>query len=271
MEEKPQPQPQQSNVADEQPKSSLTKALSPESIVYSKAASFEDAHQLSSYYEKIKNKAMFAVAMIDIRESTTFMLHLEQFESYALTLADFIYFIRKTVISSGGFFDKFTGDGALIFWDVDNFNPSIIKKVVYELVKIQQCFIGEIIPLFRQYAGCMPTKYGLSIGLDCGICLLTDLKSDKSNASYGYPQLNNSINSVTVLGRPVVGAARMVAQAQQHQILINEYIGEYLLRNPNELNEGDCVLRVEIKNKDLRGNQFAYLLCNKEIRGAIGG
>jgi len=105
------------------------------------------------------------------------------------------------------------------------------------------------------------------VGVDYGKCLLSDLKPSKPFDVDGHEVRPQRVtNSVTVLGRPVVGAARMVAAAGPHQILWNEYPGQELYRTRSSLSQDARVRRVTVPNKDLHEElQFAYLFGHKKI------
>jgi class 3 adenylate cyclase len=60
---------------------------------------------------------MFVMAA-DIRESTTLMKESIRFEQFALVMDKFVSSVRRGIRNSGGWFDKFTGDGFLAYWIV---------------------------------------------------------------------------------------------------------------------------------------------------------
>ena len=65
---------------------------------------------------------MFVMAA-DIRESTTLMKEAIRFERFALVMDKFVSSVRLGIRRSGGWFDKFTGDGFLAFWIVQSASP----------------------------------------------------------------------------------------------------------------------------------------------------
>ena len=65
---------------------------------------------------------MFVMAA-DIRESTTLMKEAVRFERFALVMDKFVTSVRRGIRSSGGWFDKFTGDGFLAYWVVQPARP----------------------------------------------------------------------------------------------------------------------------------------------------
>src|SRR5436309_16080414 len=60
---------------------------------------------------------MFVMAA-DIRESTNLMKEAVRFERFALVMDKFVSSVRRGIRRSGGWFDKFTGDGFLAYWIV---------------------------------------------------------------------------------------------------------------------------------------------------------
>jgi hypothetical protein len=60
---------------------------------------------------------MFVMAA-DIRESTNLMKEAVRFERFALVMDKFVTSVRHGIRGSGGWFDKFTGDGFLAYWIV---------------------------------------------------------------------------------------------------------------------------------------------------------
>ena len=65
---------------------------------------------------------MFVMAA-DIRESTTLMKEAIRFERFAIVMDKFVSSVRLGIRRSGGWFDKFTGDGFLAYWIVQSASP----------------------------------------------------------------------------------------------------------------------------------------------------
>ena len=66
---------------------------------------------------------MFVMAA-DIRESTTLMKEAIRFERFAIVADKFVSSVRLGIRRSGGWFDKFTGDGFLAYWIVQSASPN---------------------------------------------------------------------------------------------------------------------------------------------------
>lgn len=217
------------------------------------------------------NHAHAIVVNIDLRSSTTFMLHVENFVGFADTLAGFTTYVKQTCVANNGWFDKFTGDGALFFWTT---NPSLSGKELLGPIKtvlnIQMNFVTRFLPEFRLSAGAVPEGFGLAIGIDWGRCLLSDLKPKETIIVDGVVVGDKPVSmSITPLGRPVVGATRMADSARAHQIILNEQPGELLQRVSRGIKPGLVVRQVKVFNKDMRGYQFGFELTEEALDNAI--
>ena len=90
--------------------------LSDAAVAFGRKLSESEAGPIADRLATKGNVAYALVASPDIRDSTTFMLHVEDFDLYGKALASFTAYVGETVVGAGGWFDKFTGDGALVFW-----------------------------------------------------------------------------------------------------------------------------------------------------------
>jgi len=212
------------------------------------------------------------VVNLDIRSSTTFMLHVEDFPRFADNLAGFATYVKQSCTSKGGWFDKFTGDGAMFFWvsDSDVLVAKQLLAATQVAVNIQMNFIQHFLPIFRLSAGCVPENFGLGIGMDWGRCMLSDLKP---SGTFGVDGVKVGIEPVamatTLLGRAVVGSARLAKYARAHQILLNEQPGEFLDRVARQERGPLIVRQVKAPNEEFGGNQFAFDVTTTEIQAAI--
>ncbi len=199
---------------------------------------------------------------VDIRKSAITLVNVEDFAEYNRVLADFICYVKDTWRSEPGrFFDKFTGDGALCFWVLPEEPPASekdedgkplidhyysiwndrVKKTIKFSIEITCKFMEIFLPSIRKACGLIPKDFGFSTGIDVGQCFLTELRSSKEEeapkdhykARYGpikckdYEEIVVSDN-VTMIGRAVIGAARMTRAANAYEILVNCYPGSEL-------------------------------------------
>ena len=238
------------------------------------------------------NYCEVVVLSVDIRESSIALVNAEDFTEYSRALTDFVCYIKDTWRGAfkesdpkkkGRFFDKFTGDGVLCFWvlpeepskddaDTEDEHEKTLLQYFYDIwnerikqtidfsVEITCKFMENFLPSIRKACGLLPKRFGLSIGVDAGECLLTELRSSVSVKGFkdwyreqygemkrhdnedevkrGLPKRIVVSNNVTVIGRPVIGATRMVGVARPYEILVNCYPGAALkakIDDPREL------------------------------------
>jgi class 3 adenylate cyclase len=162
---------------------------------------------------------MFVVAA-DIRESTTLMKESVRFERFALIMDKFVSSVRSGIRRSGGWFDKFTGDGFLAYWIVQSAPPDEYEErfvqtagdVAHTAHVLTDLFHRRVLEDFRSNSRNLSSGVGLSMGLDGGPGYLVKIADE-----------------LTVVGPPVVGAVRMVtAAALPREIIANVYLGKRL-------------------------------------------
>jgi class 3 adenylate cyclase len=160
---------------------------------------------------------MFVMAA-DIRESTLLMKEAIQFEKFAMVMDKFVSSVRQGIRSSGGWFDKFTGDGFLAYWIVqpsDEYEERFVQtagEVAHTANVLVELFHKRVLEDFRANSRNLSAGVGLSMGLDAGPGYLVKIADE-----------------LTVVGSPVVGAVRMVtAAALPREIVANVFLGERL-------------------------------------------
>jgi class 3 adenylate cyclase len=162
---------------------------------------------------------MFVMAA-DIRESTTLMKESVRFERFAMVMDKFVSSVRQGIRQSGGWFDKFTGDGFLAYWIVQpgraaEYEERFVQttgEVAHTANVLVELFHHKVLEDFRANSRNLSAGVGLSMGLDAGPGYLVKIADE-----------------LTVVGSPVVGAVRMVtAAAAPWEIVANVYLGERL-------------------------------------------
>jgi class 3 adenylate cyclase len=162
---------------------------------------------------------MFVMAA-DIRESTNLMKEAVRFERFALVMDKFVTSVRRGITRSGGWFDKFTGDGFLAYWIVQPAPPEEYEErfvqtagdIAHTAYTLVDLFHRRVMEDFRSNSRNLSSGVGLSMGLDAGPGYLVKIADE-----------------LTVVGSPVVGAVRMVtAAALPQEIVANVYLGERL-------------------------------------------
>jgi class 3 adenylate cyclase len=183
------------------------------------------------------------VVVADVRESTSLMKEAIDPTGYARALHEFATGARADARSTGGWFDKFTGDGFIVYWPKlgTNADGPRAEAALMFCKRTQQRF-PAIMTRFRQHVQNLSAGAGLSLGLDSGDCRLTMVGDD-----------------LTVLGAPVVGAVRMVSAAKAGELLVNVHLGEALTRGFVDRPKLR-VKRTLVQTKDFPNGQEAYLV-----------
>lgn len=147
-----------------------------------------------------------------------------------------------------------------------------IKETIEFSIDITCKFMEIFLPSFRKTCGLLPKEFGFSVGIDVGECFLTELRSSTSIAGtkdhyevqYGNIQCPDPTdgeerriivaNNVTMIGRPVIGATRMVEGANAYEILVNCYPGAAL----KDRIENPTALQIRIREKFQFGLDRAF-------------
>jgi len=194
---------------------------------------------------------MFVMAA-DIRESTLLMKEAIRFEQFATVMDKFVSSVRQGIRSSGGWFDKFTGDGFLAYWIVqpsDEYEEHFVQttgEVAHTANVLIELFHTRVLEDFRANSRNLSAGVGLSMGLDAGPGYLVKIADE-----------------LTVVGSPVVGAVRMVtAAALPQEIVANVFLGERLRDEQDGVYEalGVAVTREFRPTKEYPKGQEVYVL-----------
>jgi class 3 adenylate cyclase len=200
---------------------------------------------------------MFVMAA-DIRESTTLMKEAVRFERFALVMDKFVSSVRRGIRGTGGWFDKFTGDGFLAYWLVQTASPEEYEErfvqttgdIAHTAHSLIELFHRRVLEDFRSNSRNLSVGVGLAMGLDAGPGYLVKIADE-----------------LTVVGSPVVGAVRMVTAASLPQeIVANVYLGERLRDEQDGVYEalGVRVIREFRPTKEYPKGQEVYALTFDE-------
>src|ERR671912_493737 len=154
----------------------------------------------------------------DIRKSTFLMKESISSKRFAQITGNFMKAVRDTASKNEGWFDKFTGDGFIIYWiygDEEN-----QQKYISEILSFSDALLSifpEVMNEYRTISTNFPADTGLSLGIDSGLCTLVN------------------IEDLNIIGPPVVGASRMVAEAEPFEVLFNVSIGTWLSKDKERL------------------------------------
>jgi class 3 adenylate cyclase len=166
----------------------------------------------------------------------------------------FVSSVRQGIRSSGGWFDKFTGDGFLAYWIAqagppDEYEERFVQtagEVAHTASVLVDLFHTRVLEDFRANSRNLSAGVGLSMGLDAGPGYLVKIADE-----------------LTLVGSPVVGAVRMVTAASQPQeIVANVFLGERLRDGQDGVYEalGVAVRREFRPTKEYPKGQEVYAL-----------
>jgi class 3 adenylate cyclase len=183
------------------------------------------------------------VLAADIRSSTSLMKESMNFQAFANAIGGFATNVGKVIRKQRGWFDKFTGDGFLAYWLLDERPLSTYsEEVLLTAGRIMSVFRDLAAPQLRKSSHNFPARAGISVGVDAGP---------------GY--LANVAGDLTILGLPVVGAVRMVSAAEPYQAIANVSLGEELLNEKHVLSSVDASIARAIRaTKEYPHGQVVY-------------
>ena len=207
---------------------------------------------------------MFVMAA-DIRESTMLMKEAVKFERFAEIMDRFVSTVRRGITKSGGWFDKFTGDGFLAYWIVqsaskEEFDEHFVQaagNMTHTANTLIDLFHRRVLEDFRANSRNLSGGVGLSMGLDAGPGHLVEIAQE-----------------LTVVGPPVVGAVRMVTAASEpREIVANVYLGEHLQQEQEGVYRalGVTATREYRPTKEYPKGQEVYALTFQERPAEDGG
>jgi class 3 adenylate cyclase len=177
----------------------------------------------------------------DIRQSTFLMKESISLPRFAQITRDLMKAIKSTASSNEGWFDKFTGDGFIIYWlcrAADKPDKYIERILAFCLALLS--YFPEVMNEYRLNSRNFPAGVGLSLGVDSGPCSLVEIGG-----------------GLDIIGPPVVGASRMVCAAQPFETLFNVSIGMKLYENRREMvaKHGIHVSKKKISTKEYGGEK----------------
>jgi class 3 adenylate cyclase len=155
---------------------------------------------------------MFVLAL-DLDRSTFLMKETVLFWEFASTLNDFVGSAREAINGLfEGWFDKFTGDGFLAYWmledaEHDEYHDNFVRcmgHAVHMARVARDLYTEHVVDRFRHNSRNIPSGLGVRIGIDAGPAYLVEIAGD-----------------LTIVGPPVVGAVRMESSAASGEIIAN--------------------------------------------------
>ncbi|MGO9176761.1 MAG: adenylate/guanylate cyclase domain-containing protein [Desulfobaccales bacterium] len=163
--------------------------------------------------DKIVNLASDSLTIVvvgDIRRSQDLMTYATDPIDFSKRIVEFFNTTRQFVEKHAGVFDKFTGDGFIVY-----FNEEVSKIAELDFI---ECFLNFIkdemsfaVPFFTNWERSIrkrPIKnIGLAIGADIGKIRFEDIQ-----------------NHLVVVGDAVVWATRMASAADSQEVLLNNLL-----------------------------------------------
>ena len=184
-----------------------------------------------------------SVVVGDLRLSSLVLRESVQTTLFARFIVGFTEAVRSLANASGGWFDKFTGDGFIAYW-VTPPGETPAPREVPEFCQALLPAASNLVANLRKTSRNFPVGVGLSLGADAGPCELVRIG-----------------DALTLVGGPIVGASRMVAGARSGQTLLNVYLGEQIAAEREWLADTGIQLeRTSVATKEYPQGQEAYEL-----------
>ena len=182
------------------------------------------------------------VLCADIRKSTLLMKEAIDFRRFAATIGGFVTAGSSFLRKKRGWFDKFTGDGFLMYWVTSDRDPAgYFDDVIRSAYTIINTFRDQFEPEIRKNVRNFPDGVGISIGIDIGETYFVEIAGD-----------------LTIVGPAVVGAVRMVGVAKRYEAVVNIHLAELMLEHADVF-QRDVSLHGEMRRtKEFPDGQFVY-------------
>src|ERR671939_1765757 len=110
----------------------------------------------------------------DIRQYTSLMKESVSSKEFAQTTRDFMKAIKSTANTNDGWFDKFTGDGFIIYWIYGDDPNKYIQRIL-AFCQALLSYFPEVMNRYRMNSQNFPANVGLSLGVDSGLCTLIEI------------------------------------------------------------------------------------------------
>jgi class 3 adenylate cyclase len=179
----------------------------------------------------------------DLRLSTYLLKESVRPNLFARFIVGFTEATRSLVQARAGWFDKFTGDGFIVFW-IGEIEPGFLLDTVPGFCQEVRGAAAKLLDGLRRNSRNFPSGVGLSMGIDAGPCELVYVGG-----------------TLTLVGSPIVGATRMATSAAAGETLANVHVGGALEQAGESLAETRIELeRVTARTKEYPEGQEAYRL-----------
>ncbi len=201
------------------------RALSREEIDHSEGVVKWKGHLPHSTWRAVPDKLVNAaskspgIAVVgDVRRSQDLMTYSDDPEDFSRRMVEFIATTRQLIERHHGFFDKFTGDGFLVY-----FNHTICRHCGADHVDCFLAFAREELAFAREHFRAWsrtirklpPGPVGLAVGADSGVI-------DFRNVDY----------HLIAVGEAIVWASRMASVASADEVVVNNLLVSALEGRP---------------------------------------
>ena len=159
------------------------------------------------------------VVIGDIRRSQDLMMYSVDPRDFSERMVEFISQTRQLIEKYGGFFDKFTGDGFVAY-----FNETICLTCNVNHVESFLSFVHEELDFSRRHFASWSRSLRKLPEEDIGLAIGADL---------GIVEFNDLDNHLVSVGQPIVWAARMEAVARSGEVIVNNLLYSALSDLPN--------------------------------------
>jgi class 3 adenylate cyclase len=183
------------------------------------------------------------VAVGDLRSSGLVLKEAVSPSLYARFVMGFTEAVRSLAGAYQAWFDKFTGDGFVVFWlypDEARLPTDVIPEFCQSVLPASEKLVADLKRNSRNF----PIGVGLAMGLDSGECELVRMGE-----------------TVTVVGSPIVGATRMSSGARAGETIANVHLGSLFESEADRLaSRGLSLERTVVRTKEYPEGQEAYRL-----------
>jgi class 3 adenylate cyclase len=158
------------------------------------------------------------VVVGDIRRSQDLMTYAADSEEFSTRMVEFLSRTRQNLEINAGFFDKFTGDGFVAYFNqaiCNEANKDHIQSFL-DFAAIETSFAFEHFSEWQATIRKVPgERMGLALGADLGVVAFHSIR-----------------RHLVAVGDPIVWAARMASAASAGQLLINNLLYHRLSDRP---------------------------------------
>ena len=159
--------------------------------------------------------------LADIRMSQDLMTYAPSAEDFSRRMVEFVVKARELADRWYGLFDKFTGDGFLVYFNEEICRQGDLGHIdaligfLMEQLDFSQTHFGEWEKVSRKLPA---ERVGLAIGADLGMVQFSDVRGH-----------------LVAVGDAIVWAARMASEASANEVLVNNRLFQSLTAHEKDL------------------------------------